>query len=110
MNPESALDFDEWANLARSNPAAFEAKRRQYIEAFINTVPEDKRQRLVGLQWQIDQARRLARSPMASCIAISNMMWQSLERLRQEQNRFLRQEPLPTHDAQMACILPFPAR
>ena len=79
------LDFDEWMMLAKNDPEKFEEKRRKRIEAFFNNVPEDKVQRLRGLQWQIDQTRKLASTPMASCIAISNMMWDSVSRLQEHQ-------------------------
>ena len=75
-------DFDEWVDLAKNNPEEFEAKRLKKIEAFLSKVPEEKLQRLRGLQWQIDQTRKLAHTPMASCIAISNMMWDSVHRLK----------------------------
>lgn len=76
-------DFDEWMDLAKNNPDEFEAKRLRKIEAFLSKVPEEKLQRLRGLQWQIDQTRKLAHTPMASCIAISNMMWESAHRLKE---------------------------
>jgi hypothetical protein len=37
----------------------------------------ERRERLRGLQWRIDQARR-NRSPLSACIYISNMMWDHL--------------------------------
>lgn len=78
-------DFDEWMMLAKNDPDKFEEQRRKRIELFFNNVPEEKLQRLKGLQWQIDQTRKLAGSPMASCIAISNMMWDSVSRLQEHQ-------------------------
>lgn len=78
-------NFDEWVSLAKDNPDEFEAERRRHIESFFNNVPAEKQHRLKGLQWQIDQTRKLSRSPMASCIAISNMMWDSVNRLQESQ-------------------------
>lgn len=78
-------DFDEWMMLAKNDPDKFEEKRRIRIESFFNNVPAEKLQRLKGLQWQIDQTRKLADNPMASCIAISNMMWDSVNRLQEHQ-------------------------
>ena len=78
-------DFDEWMMLAKSDPDQFEEKRRIKIESFFSNIPEEKLQRLRGLQWQIDQTRKLADNPMASCIAISNMMWESVNRLQEHQ-------------------------
>ena len=106
-------DFDEWMVLAKNNPGEFEAKRREHIELFIASVPIDKQHRLKGLQWQIDQTRKLSRSPMASCITISNMMWDSVDRLREHQyelvNITLGQDPKNnTPESVSAMILPLP--
>ena len=81
-------DFEELLSLAKDNPEQFEVKRLEYIEHFFTTVPTEKQRRLRGLQWQIDQARNLARTPMSSCLHIINMMWDSLGRLNDE-NRSL---------------------
>ncbi len=72
------IDFDDWAELAQSDPAAFEARREQAIEALIGRMPEHKQQRMRCLQWKIDQVRDRAGSPMAACIKLSEMMWDSL--------------------------------
>ncbi|VAW82480.1 hypothetical protein MNBD_GAMMA14-874 [hydrothermal vent metagenome] len=72
------INFDDWAELAQSDPAAFEARREQAIEALIEHMPEHKQQRMRCLQWKIDQVRDRAGSPMAACIKLSEMMWDSL--------------------------------
>lgn len=71
-------EFDHWAHLAVADPDAFEARRSRLIEAFISSVPVERQPRLRGLQWRIDQVRRTARTPLASCIRISRMMWDSV--------------------------------
>ena len=72
--------LEEWAALAREDPEAFERRRREVIEAYIESVPEAHRRRLRGLQWQIDTVRRRAGSSLGACVAISHMMWASVER------------------------------
>ena len=73
----------EWLrDLAEKDPEALERLRQQYIDDTINDAPEHMRHRLQGLQFQIDGQRRLAGSPMASCIAISKMMHDSLHQLK----------------------------
>jgi hypothetical protein len=72
------IDFNQWAQLAKSDPEAFEAKRAQLIEETILRMPAHKQQRMRCLQWKIDQVRRQAGNPMAACIKISEMMWDSL--------------------------------
>lgn len=110
-NPDS-LDFDFWKQLAKEDPDAFEALRREKIEQLINQAPAHHRRRLQGLQWQIDQTRRLAGGPMASCLAISNMMWDSLSRLNQQQIALLTAAPGPRPVATppAASVVAFPAR
>lgn len=108
-------DFDEWMNLANTDPEAFEEERRRHIDSFINNAPEDKRQRLIGLQWQVDQVRRMSDNPLASCIAISNMMRESLDNLNLHQNKLLdawfdpKSEPLPV-DTRSADVIPLSTR
>lgn len=72
------FDFDAWAELARRDPDAFEQLRAATIEHLLQQVPAERRQRLQGLQWRIDRTRELSSNPMAACIRISQMMWDSL--------------------------------
>lgn len=77
-NHKSLVDFDQWAALAKSDPEAFEAKRAEVIEDMIRRMPEHKQHRMRCLQWKIDQVRNQASNPMAACIKLSEMMWDSL--------------------------------
>lgn len=83
-------NFDELLALAKDDPALFEAKRLEYIEYFFATIPAERQRRLRGLQWQIDQTRQLARTPMASCMNMMNMMWDSLNRLTDQQRALVK--------------------
>jgi hypothetical protein len=71
-------DFAEWAALAGSDPDAFERLRQGLIDGFIQNSPPESRQRLLGLQWRIDQERARSRSPVGACIRITRMMWERL--------------------------------
>lgn len=68
-------NFDEWAALAQTDPAAFEARRSSLIEDFIQNSPNHLQRRLRGLQFRVDMERRRARTPMGACVRISGMMW-----------------------------------
>ena len=68
--------------LAKKDGAAFETERQELINAFFETVPKDRLRRLQGLQFQIDMERRRAKTPLAACVRISTMMWESLGRLQ----------------------------
>ena len=77
-NKELDFDFDKWVRLAKEDPDAYESMRKEMIQEIIdNTEPEVKR-RMEGLQWQIDQIRNTSANPMASCLRISQMMWDSV--------------------------------
>jgi hypothetical protein len=112
---KSHVDFDEMLALAKSDPASFESRREEYIESFLTSIPAEKRRRLRGLQWRIDQTRQLARSHMASCIAISNMMWDSLQLLGLQQRELVKLTTGQTTQfihlqsaSASATIIPFP--
>ncbi len=68
-------NFDEWASLAQTDPAAFEERRSCLIEDFIQNSPNHLQRRLRGLQFRVDMERRRARTPMGACVRISGMMW-----------------------------------
>ena len=74
----SLVDFDQFTELAKSDPDAFEAKRAEVIEQVIQSMPAHKQHRMRCLQWKIDQVRMQASNPMAACIKLSEMMWDSL--------------------------------
>lgn len=103
------LDFDFWKQLAKDDPEAFENLRREKIRQLIDQAPARQRHRLQGLQWQIDQTRRLAGGPMASCLAISNMMWESLSRLNAQQKALLSATPVArASQTTSAKVIEFP--
>ncbi len=70
--------FNEWAALARSDPRAFEALRREKVALLIERAPASRRRRLQALQWRIDQECNRARSPLEACRRLSGMMWDSV--------------------------------
>lgn len=73
---QPAFDFDRWAALAREQPEEFERLREEAVTALIDSAPESLRQRLRGAQWQIDVVRRRAKTPIAACLQLSDMMWE----------------------------------
>ena len=72
------------AQLARDDPNAYEALRREVIEGFIDSAPERLKPRLSGIQFHVDGLRRLSRSSaLGSTVKIYGLMWESFERLNQ---------------------------
>ncbi len=78
---ELDYDFDSMMNLAKNNPVEFEHRRQELINDFIASLPEEKRHRMECLQWRIDRTREQAKTPLAACMALTEMMWESFEQL-----------------------------
>ncbi|NIR97928.1 MAG: DUF3135 domain-containing protein [Gammaproteobacteria bacterium] len=75
----SEMGFDAWVALASADPEAFETRRKQLIDQVIQKASRpEQRHRLRCLQWRIDMERRRARTPMAACLRIYRMMWDSV--------------------------------
>ena len=72
------FDFDSWAKMAQQDPGKFEQMRQQLIDETIEQTPDHHKQRMRGLQWQIDQIREQAGNPMAACLQIYQKMLDSL--------------------------------
>lgn len=72
------VNFDEWSELASSDPDSFESRRQTMLDDFFEQIPAERQHRLRGLQFRIDMERRKAKTPLAACIRISNMMWDSV--------------------------------
>lgn len=72
------LNFDEWRQLAQSDPQAFERRRAQVLEAFIEEAPPANRDHLRRLQWRIDMERRYRwRHPLIAAQRLYAMMMES---------------------------------
>ena len=72
------MGFDDWCELARNDPDAFEAARTAVIEEYLTSIPKHSRDRMRGLQWRIDTIRDRSSNPMAACLNIYGMMWDKL--------------------------------
>ena len=100
-------NFDTLLDLAINDPEQLEEIRNQLAANTINAAPESFRQRLLGLQFQIDSTRKLSKTPMAACIRLSEMMHNSLDELREAVQR--PQQSVATAEAPVnAKILDFP--
>ncbi len=114
--PDAMPDFDELAELARTDPASFEARREALLEQCVLSAPPAMRRRLRGLVFELNMARESAASPLASCLDASGRMWQSFDTLRMQLNAAVRPEALSedeiaslTPERFDADVLPFKA-
>jgi hypothetical protein len=73
--------FEELSRLARERPGDFEALRASLVEDFIAHAPRRLESRLRGLQFRVDQTRRLAKSDYGAALRVFGMMWESFESL-----------------------------
>ena len=71
------LDFYEAMELARTDPEAFEQYRKYIIDSLIARAPKRSREHLRRLQWRIDMERERASNPVAACVKLYEMMWDS---------------------------------
>lgn len=78
----------ELAQLARDDPHAFEALRKELIENAILRAPERFQLRLRQLQFRVDGIRRLARTPLGALIKMQSMMWDSFLRMDEALQQF----------------------
>ena len=107
------LDFDHWLELAKSDPDGFEALRTKPINEAIERFAQTRQGHLRRIQWRVDKVRERSRTPMAACIAISNMMWDSFHHLNLTYKQLYEQvsngdyevQPLPS-----AKVIPFRSR
>lgn len=73
------FDFDYWCQLAKDDPAAFEAARKQEIDNHIAGIQQKSTQeRMERLQWRVEMERKRSKNPMDSAIRIYDMMWESV--------------------------------
>ena len=73
--------FDEWAALAESDPAAFERKRKEVLDAEILKAPVASRNNLRMLQMECDAIRK-SMDPMEASAAMLGMAQASLQKLK----------------------------
>jgi hypothetical protein len=79
----SLPSFDHLKELNDTAPEAFEELRAELVNNCIKSTPKDRRNRLQGLQFHIDSRRSLAKTPMESCINISQMMHENFWKLHE---------------------------
>ncbi len=71
------FNFDEWHELAKTDPTAFDKKYKSIIEDFIAKAPEERQEKLRRLQWRIDMEAQ-KKSSQPSYIRIYDMMMDSI--------------------------------
>ncbi|UCE89189.1 MAG: DUF3135 domain-containing protein [Pseudomonadota bacterium] len=94
--PSRRIDFEQWSWLARNDPEKFEQLRTRMLESAMRGSRGTSRRRLEQLQWRIDRVRETNPNPLAACIAISDMMWETFQDLAE---RYQDPRPAPGPEA-----------
>ncbi|MBD3608995.1 MAG: DUF3135 domain-containing protein [Gammaproteobacteria bacterium] len=103
------IDFDSWYELASNDPQAFEARRKQVVDAEIDKVPEPRQHRLRCLQWRIEKICSTSPNPMNASVRLSHLMWESLSRQQDLLHRLCyKPYVFSMEDQHVASIIPFP--
>lgn len=106
QHPNQNPDHAALSQLARDDPAAFEAVRQQLIGDLIGRAPEPVKKRLEGLQFRLEHVRRRSRSSLGATVKIYQMMWQSFMSLRDEMIHFRAPAARPQRNAEVIEFRP----
>jgi len=101
-------EFDDLVKMAEKDPAGLEHLRQKITQEVISGAPKHMRERLSGLQFQVDMQRKRQDNPVSTCVTLSSMMNESLGELRQaltEPDKYLESKT-----ASKAAILKFPGK
>jgi hypothetical protein len=84
------FDFDMWADLARTDPLAFERLRIETMEEACRTALEGGMDpdRIARISWRIDMERDRAKTPLQSCLRLSSLMWDRFHDLTEALQRY----------------------
>lgn len=104
--PAGHPDHESLAKLARDDPDAYEALRSQLVNDLIDGAPEQMQRRLRGLQFRIDQVRRLAHTPLGATVKIYTLMWGSFLTLNRELSGIHSAPPLAEQSARIIAFRP----
>lgn len=79
-------EFDTLVKMAQESPDELEALREEMVESVISSARQDFQRRLRGLQFQIDMTRAKSKTPLAACIRITELMYDSFHDLHTRLN------------------------
>jgi len=80
------FDFEQWAQLHKDDPVAFDEKRDAALRAFIDSAKPDSKLMLEQTLFTLQMHRRKAKSGLQSAIFASNLMWESFGERREGMN------------------------
>jgi hypothetical protein len=78
------FDFDAWASLAASDPAAFERSKRDLLMQAVGEAPESQRAQLTGLVEQLTAPPVGNPTGLERAVAAHNVMMQGMHSLQNQ--------------------------
>lgn len=78
-------NFDDWAELFRSDPELFEVKRKQFLAEYIADYwsdDPDKQQRAEATLWRMEQNYRHIVDPVERFNVVVVEFWKQVEKLK----------------------------
>ena len=108
------LSFDDWKELFEQSPERFDVYRKRMLEHQITLAPEDSKQRLRGLMFQMECESAKSQTPLNYNLRLYAMMMEQFTELREklqllcsgDANSFAQK----LTDKQSATVLPFNQR
>ena len=79
-----SFDFNEWAELNKVDPEAFEKRREAALNDFVASVDQECRHGLEQTRFRMEMIRKRAKSPLQSALESSRLMWESFGKLREQ--------------------------
>lgn len=77
-------EFDDWKDLYEKDPDQFHQYRIRMLEHQIDLAPDNVKQRLKGLMFQMECESAKARTPLLYTMRLSAMMMDMFDELRQQ--------------------------
>jgi hypothetical protein len=75
------FNFDEWSRLYETDPAEFERRRTEYLNASIMAAPIQNRAAMRMIQLECDTIRKMY-PPMEALVKITELLVEKLKHLR----------------------------
>lgn len=83
MEGDAERSFDKMKDLYVSDPEAFDVYRKKLIDDEINKISDPiRRQRLRGLQFQLDNKLRKFKDPVARMNAMVSIFWKQVYKFK----------------------------
>lgn len=74
--------FEEWAELHRTNPEAFEIRRIEALRNCIDSADPAHKKALEHTLFKIEMTRRKSQGPLQAAVESSKLMWEAFAQLK----------------------------